>query len=681
MKKLGALAVAILLASPLFLRAQDEGYYDRSFARMSYVKGDVSVQRASDQAFEQGEINLALVQGDKLGTKDGRAEIHFGKSNYLRLDADTQVDLYGLPQRDGDAFNLHLLAGRIFLRIASLDRAKAFEVHTPDASFYILDQGLYRFEVSQSRETEVFVLGGSLEAAGQEGSVQVNRNEELTAVNGTLRSPQDEAGAPRDDFSDWNADRDEVHRPRASTRYLPEEINEYQEELDAYGRWTYEQPYGYVWVPCVYETDWRPYYNGHWVWYPIIGWTWVSYEPWGWACYHYGRWHWRMGLGWYWIPTRHWGPAWVHWWWDYNYCGWCPLGWYNRPIVIINNYFYDRYGRRDYPAHNRAMTIVRRDQLQARRISREALSADQLKRVGAISLRAQQPDIKPVVDRTGLEQRLGARVFNRDGLRPVRVDAAAGAVKLDRSRLPGAVRDLKAGEVLERRTIRDRSPDAAPRDIRGADRTPALRGLDREDIKTYPSRRLERPSGGMVSDPNPPRREIDLRRGGAEAGLSRSDIKTYPARIAPSSWRSDFVERRSDNGSSAPRLDPRELDSRSGLRAYESRELRSSQETLGGLLRTFRSRLSESVTRSGDRDWSDDPSPRSRYDYDQDGGASDSRRYSIRSRDSGPSSSADRPRYSSRSSGSRPSPRSSSSPSRGSSSPSHSGSSGRVRRK
>jgi len=610
---------------------------------MSYVKGDVSVQRASDQAFEQGEVNLALVQGDKLGTKDGRAEVHFGKSNYLRLDADTQVDLYGLPQRDGDAYNLHLLTGRIFLRIAFLDREKAFEVHTPDASFYILDQGLYRFEVGQNRETEVFVLDGSLEAAGQEGSVQVNRNEELTAVNGTLRSARDETGSPRDDFSDWNADRDEVHRPRASTRYLPEEINEYQDELDAYGRWTYERPYGYVWVPYVYETDWRPYYNGHWVWYPIIGWTWVSYEPWGWACYHYGRWHWRMGLGWYWIPTRYWGPAWVHWWWDYDYCGWCPLGWYNRPIVIINNYFYDRYDRRDYPAHNRAMTIVRRDQLQARRISREALSADQLKRVGAISLRAQQPDIKPVVDRTGLEQRLGARVLNRDGLRPVRSDAAPGAVRPDRSRLPGAVRDLKAGGVLERR--------------------------------------LGRASGGMVRDPNLPRREIDLRGGAAGAGVSRSEIKTYPARIAPSSWRSDFVERRSDQDSSAPRLDPRKLDSRSGLREYESRELRSSPETLGGLLRTFRSRLSESVTRSGDRDWSDDPSPRSRYDYGRDDGPSDSRRYSIRSRDDGSSPSSGRPSYSPRSSGSRPSPRSSSSPSRGSSSPSHSGSSGRVRRR
>ncbi|MCK7478630.1 MAG: hypothetical protein M0C28_15565 [Candidatus Moduliflexus flocculans] len=36
---------------------------------MSYVNGSVYVQRTGDLGYEKGEVNLALVQGDKMGTE------------------------------------------------------------------------------------------------------------------------------------------------------------------------------------------------------------------------------------------------------------------------------------------------------------------------------------------------------------------------------------------------------------------------------------------------------------------------------------------------------------------------------------------------------------------------------------------------------------------------------------
>jgi len=30
--------------------------------------------------------------------------------------------------------------------------------------------------------------------------------------------------------------------------------------------------------------------NGQWILDPRLGWTWVSYEPWGWMPYHFGTW-------------------------------------------------------------------------------------------------------------------------------------------------------------------------------------------------------------------------------------------------------------------------------------------------------------------------------------------------------------------------------------------------------
>jgi hypothetical protein len=134
------MAMAVVL--PFLAYGQSDTYYDRSYARMSYVQGDVFVQRAQNQGFEKGEINLVVVQGDKLGSRSGRLEIQLGQRNYLRLDNDTQIDLVNLPGRDGDPTKLHILAGGLYLRLYSLDRPKNFEVHTPDGSFYVLTAGL-----------------------------------------------------------------------------------------------------------------------------------------------------------------------------------------------------------------------------------------------------------------------------------------------------------------------------------------------------------------------------------------------------------------------------------------------------------------------------------------------------------------------------------------------------------
>ena len=170
--------------------------------------------------------------------------------------------------------------------------------------------------MNADNETEIFVHQGSAEAAGEQGSVLVRAREKLAAAGGEFLSDPESFYARSDGFDQWNESRDDLLARRSTSAYLPSGISEYEEELGDNGRWVYEQPYGNVWVPYVHHVDWRPYYFGRWSWYPIIGWTWISSEPWGWCTSHYGRWHWRMNLGWYWIPRTHWGPAWVHW-----YCG------------------------------------------------------------------------------------------------------------------------------------------------------------------------------------------------------------------------------------------------------------------------------------------------------------------------------------------------------------------------
>ncbi len=416
----------MVLFWPLAAATSEEGYYSDSFARLSFVKGEVYVERANELGTEEGVVNLALVEGDKLVTRLGRAEVHFGKKNYLRLDNHTEVEFSAMPREGDNRVRLHLFAGCVYLRVSYLREEKSFEIHTPDASFYVLEEGLYRLDMKAGQETTLSVVEGSMEAAGETGSQLVNSRESLAASSGQLGT-QAVLSSKRDDFDSWNRDRDSLLRQYASRRYLPAELDEYEGELESHGYWVYERPYGYVWVPYVIYTDWRPYYYGRWVWYPICGWTWVAYEPWGWCVYHYGRWHWRFGLGWYWIPTRYWGPAWVHWYWGYDYVGWCPLSWYNRPVVIVNNYFYDRYHHSYYPANSRALTVVHRNQLQSPDVSRVALSHVEASRLGQITLQARQPDIKPTVTRAALNRTPEVRGLSSPQVRPSRNSLAPSA--------------------------------------------------------------------------------------------------------------------------------------------------------------------------------------------------------------------------------------------------------------
>lgn len=515
MKKYLAFIACFVFFFSFAFSSLQEGYYSYSFARLSYVKGDVFIQRGEDLGYEEGVVNLVLVEGDKLGTQEGRLEVHFGRRNYIRVGSFTQIDFVNLPRRGDDLIKFHLLSGKIFLRINFLEREKGFEIHTPDASFYILDEGLYRFDVRENKETELSVYEGAVEAAGEEGSELVRSEERLIVAHGYFQSDSISFYAGYEDsFALWNRSRDALHNRVVARRYLPSELYEYEVELAYNGRWVYERPYGYVWIPYVYHDQWRPYFYGRWVWYPIVGWNWVSYEPWGWSVYHYGRWHWRAGLGWYWIPTRLWGPAWVHWTWGYDYIGWCPLSYYGYPGVIVNNHFYGRYYDRNYPLHSRALTVIHKNQLQARRISKVALSQNKIARLGKISLSSNQPPVKPALNQFRIKNSIAEKVLSRSNIRRVKKGYVStktlGSFSRFRSiksrTLSGVSAKSRSSRVIKSRSVESRetsnpkvnskmysrlSPDLKAKELRNSrEANSNFYRISRSEprIKTYPSR-------------------------------------------------------------------------------------------------------------------------------------------------------------------------------------------------
>lgn len=460
MKKLACAAILLMFFLSVGNAEETTDYTNETFARLSYINGNVYIQRATELDYEEGIVNMPITEGDRMGTSDGRAEIYLGRGKFLRLDYNTKIDFLSLPGREADLTRIQAWTGSIYFSIESLKREKCIEIHTPGVSLYILEDGLYRVDI-RGDEKEIFVFRGLIEAAGEEGSVLIKEAQRLEVIRGHfLGHPSGFAAVAEDSFDRWSQERDYEVRKRMARRYLAAELEDFEYELAAYGQWVYIHPFGYVWAPGGVDPYWRPYWHGRWLWLPACGWTWLPYEPWGWVTFHFGRWHWSAGVGWYWIPTSIWGPAWVHWHWGYDYVGWAPLSYWGYPGVVINNTYYGQHTGEYYPYRSRALTVVHKSQLSARTVSKVALSQEAVKDIGQIRM---QPAKQPVSGRISVQS-----LTSGSG----RVQKSTGASKTTRvSRTDLSkkiqIESSKETKTLEKRNIptRKESPSSttAPR--------------------------------------------------------------------------------------------------------------------------------------------------------------------------------------------------------------------------
>ena len=407
---------------------KDAKYTNDSVGRLSFVEGKGFVQRASDLGYEEAALNMPISEGDRIGTSEGRLEVHFGRSNYIRLDENSKVDILNLPKKDDDVARIRIWSGNIFLAVGTLTKEKAIEIHTADSSFYVLDRGVYRVNVRENHDTEIMVYQGLIEAAGEDGSTLLKAAQKLEISEGRFSSKPSSFIAVADDaFDKFNESRNSVTgKEYASKGRLPAELSDYEGELDQNGHWTYLAPYGNVWIPEGVDSDWRPYYDGRWTWLPLSGWTWWPYEPWGWATFHYGRWHWGLDLGWYWIPMTMWGPAWVDWWWDDFYFGWAPLSYWGYPGVVMGGMYYGHYYGNYYPYDSRALTVVRRDHLKDPHIAANALRGDSLRGLNKMSLTSRTLSLRPTGTKISVEPLNGNRVMLRND-RPTGFERVGGS--------------------------------------------------------------------------------------------------------------------------------------------------------------------------------------------------------------------------------------------------------------
>ncbi len=310
MKRLGLLAIAMLAWAASPAAAEPDEAPGRGVARISLINGDVSVRRGDSGDWVAAAINSPVIAPDSVFVGGGsRAEVQLDYANLIRLGANTEVRFAQLEAR---RYQLQVARGTVTFSVLR-DSDRDVDLSTPNVSVRPLRKGNYRVTVRDDGTTEITVRSGEADIFTPRGS-ELLRPGRTMLVRGTASEPEFQLAAalPEDDWDRFNEQRDRDLRRSTAYRYVSRDIYGV-EDLDAYGRWVYVPPYGWVWAPYA-APGWAPYRYGRWAWIDFYGWTWIGYDPWGWAPYHWGRWFYHGPYGWCWWPgpiyTRHyWRPA------------------------------------------------------------------------------------------------------------------------------------------------------------------------------------------------------------------------------------------------------------------------------------------------------------------------------------------------------------------------------------
>jgi len=283
--------------------------------RLSYVSGQVQMDRATGQGLEHAILNTPVVQGTRLVTgNDGLAEVEFEDQSALRVAGNSEVYFGQLLINDAGAKvnDIQVVKGTVFLDTRSKNQ-DLYRVAAEGTSFIVRPDTQMRFSASAD-QLRVAVFKGDVLLENQPQLVSVKKNETLTMdpknVSGYAVAKGTEA-LPTDA---WNKERQAYDVAYAHNQGYGGPKSGYGlQDLNYYGSYFYAPGYGNVWQPYGFDsflTGWNPYSNGAWMFYPGMGYTWASSYPWGWLPYHYGSWAFINGTGWAWLPGGNYGGAW-----------------------------------------------------------------------------------------------------------------------------------------------------------------------------------------------------------------------------------------------------------------------------------------------------------------------------------------------------------------------------------
>ena len=307
---------------------------DARIVRLSFVEGNVTVERPDVQTWAEAPVNTPLQQGFKLSTGENSfAEMQFEDGGTVRLG---QLGLLKFTELafapNGGLINhVDLRQGYATFHPLPSRPGETLKVGTPFGTLTAPGGTQFRVDLDQGME-RVEVIDGEVEVQSSLGDSTLEKDSVLIMQAGAPDPTAVSQGITKDDWDLWVEDRENQaamgsYGPPTDESSPDDSVPAYgMADLSQYGTWSDVPGEGYGWTPTWMGAGWAPFANGEWCWYPRWGYTWISAEPWGWMPYHYGGWTYVPGRGWVWFPGGHrkWSPGQVTWFHGPDWVGWVP---------------------------------------------------------------------------------------------------------------------------------------------------------------------------------------------------------------------------------------------------------------------------------------------------------------------------------------------------------------------
>jgi hypothetical protein len=268
--------------------------------RLSDVKGTLSLDRKTGNGFEQTMPNMPIIQGQRLRTAEGYAEVEFEDNSTLRVAPNSLVEfpLLALRSSGAKASTIQVVRGMVYVNLQST-KGNEFVLRAGDQTMTVSPSTHVRMTVGDGK-TVVSVFNGNVEVKHGSETTLVTKKESLTLGGEQVAVAKKIEEAPSDA---WDKEANEYHARYSQANAIVAGGSTYGlSDLNYYGNFINGGAFGSFWQPYLVGAGWSPYGNGVWAMYPGAGYSWVSPYPWGWLPYHSGNWSFYPGYGWGWQP-------------------------------------------------------------------------------------------------------------------------------------------------------------------------------------------------------------------------------------------------------------------------------------------------------------------------------------------------------------------------------------------
>src|SRR5947209_8882987 len=181
--------------------------------RLSYLDGDVELDKGDGRGFSTAYLNMPVTQDSKLWARDGQAEVEFEDGSSIRLTPDTIVafnDL-SLDNNGGRNSSVELQQGTAYFDVRRRD-SDHFQLQFGREQVQLLKSARFRVDADKSHY-EVAVMSGEIQVSSASGTeVAVKKDESIRLDNDDPDRYYLAKGVDTETYDSWDSDRAKSHR-------------------------------------------------------------------------------------------------------------------------------------------------------------------------------------------------------------------------------------------------------------------------------------------------------------------------------------------------------------------------------------------------------------------------------------------------------------------------------------